>query len=102
MAERLPPPDSYACFHERIRCLCALHSASVTSPIRTQGRNAAVGGHVASKHQISRGGWAADLVPDDPAVMESLAEDARTLGLWALVESDHVHTQGLAPDISGG
>lgn len=96
----LPAPESYAVFCERVRCLCALHSASVTSGIRSEGRNARVGGSPASKHRLEAGGWAADLALDsqgDTEASQRLVDDARRLGLWAVDEGDHVHLQGIAP-----
>jgi hypothetical protein len=97
MVQRLPPPESYAVAGERIRCLCALYNASVTSHGRTIKRNAQIGGDSESKHQIHFGlsGW--DLVADRIADAPRLADSARTLGFWVLVEDDHVHVQSLAP-----
>jgi len=98
--EKLPPPESYAVAGERIRCLCALHRASVTSHVRTKARNAAVGGAELSKHQLEYGAMAWDLVPDHQPDMLDLVRNARVLGFWALNEGDHAHLQALAP--SGG
>lgn len=95
----LPPPVHYFEFIERIRCLCALHDASVTSGPRTVYRNRHVGGHVQSRHLVSRGGMATDLVLDDmsDAARSALVDDAIALGLLPLDEADHVHIQGSRP-----
>lgn len=95
MIERLPPPENHWVAVERIRCLQALYQASVTSGGRTEVRNAAVGGHPYSKHQICYGCNAWDLVPNDLAKMPELGQAARLLGFWAEVEADHVHCQSL-------
>lgn len=89
----LPAPENAWVAFERVRCPCALHGASMTSGSRTADRNAAVGGAPKSRHLISLGGLAWDLVPDDatPAKMIALAADAKMLGFWTLVEVDHVH-----------
>ena len=97
MVERLPAPETYGVACERIRCICALHSCSVTSNARTHRRNNRVGGRSQSKHQIPWGccGW--DLVPDDMSEMPEVAATARVFGFWCKVESDHVHLQSIAP-----
>ena len=97
MVQRLPPPESYAVAGERVRCLCALYNASITSNGRTIKRNAQVGGDEFSKHLIAFGCAAWDLVPDRMADMPRVADAARTLGFWVKVEGDHVHVQALAP-----
>ena len=77
--------------------LCRLHHCSVTSTYRTEKRNARVGGHPRSWHRLERLPYpaAADLVPDTltPAKMEAIARDAKKLGVWPYVESDHIHLQ---------
>lgn len=95
----LPPPDSFACFMERIRCLQILFLASETSGGRTLFRNTHVGGNRNSKHKLEFGCMAADLVPDEmwPSVREEMVETAKKFGLWAKDEEDHVHVQGLPP-----
>ena len=96
----LPPPDSFACFMERIRCLQVLYSASVTSGGRTELRNATVGGNRMSKHKITFGCMGIDLVPDNilqPEVRSELVITAKKFGMWAKDEEDHVHVQGLPP-----
>lgn len=97
MVQRLPPPESYAVAGERVRCLCALYNASITSNGRTIKRNAQVGGDEFSKHQIHFGLNAWDLVPDRLADIPRLADAARTLGFWEKVKEDHVHLQSLPP-----
>ena len=96
---QLPPPDSFACYAERIRCLQALHSAAGTSWGRTENRNTRVGGHKWSKHLLIFGMMGTDLVPDvfTPARLIAMKQDAETLGLWAKIEDDHLHVQGLPP-----
>lgn len=95
MADELPRPASFAEFLERVRCLCALYHASMTSCARTDTRNARVGGNAASKHRLAMGAWAADLVCDAPELTGILADSARALGLVVEIESDHVHVQGI-------
>ena len=94
---RLPLPESYAVAGERIRCLCALYHASVTSHCRTRQRNERVGGSINSKHQTCFGYMAWDLVPDQWTERRELANAARVLGFRVQVESDHVHVQALPP-----
>lgn len=96
---KLPPPDSYSQYKERVLCLQALHDASCTSSGRTTIRNAQVGGAEMSKHLLARGAWADDLVPDEMNQFSraAIVRDAQTFGLWALDEGDHVHVQGKAP-----
>lgn len=84
-------------FFTKVDALCALYRCSVTSWWRTEARNAAVGGSPKSKHL---GGWAFDLVPDNPDKHDVLVDAAHALGLWAVNEGDHVHVQGRAPDAS--
>lgn len=97
MINRLPPPETFAVGAERVRCLCALYNASQSSGPRTTLRNAQVGGHENSKHQISWGGVGWDLVPDRLADMPRLSQAARLLGFWVEVEEDHVHLQSIRP-----
>ena len=82
-------------FCNKALLLCMKYSASVTSWVRTPKRNAAVGGHPKSAHQLALG---MDLVPDDLEDLSSMQKDAKRLGLWALSESNHLHIQGVAPD----
>ena len=95
--DRLPLPESYAVACERVRCLCALYRASVTSSCRTRQRNQRVGGSINSKHQPMFGFMAWDLVPDQWTERRELANAARMLGFRVEVESDHVHLQALPP-----
>jgi hypothetical protein len=99
MIERLPSPETYAVASERIRCLCALFDASVTSNARTVKRNNLphIKGADLSKHLISFGCNAWDLVCDKPVRRTELANAARNLGFWVQIEADHVHLQSLAP-----
>lgn len=96
---RLPAPDSYACFQERVRCLQALFLASVTGGGRTVSRNTHVKGADLSKHLIEFGCMGADLAPDDPKKLQALHDAAEVVGLWAEVEANKgiVHVQGVAP-----
>lgn len=95
----LPPPDSFACFMERVRCLQVLYEASVTSGGRSSLRNSKVGGNRLSKHKIEFGCMAVDLVPNDmwPEVRKEMVITANKFGMWAEDEEDHVHVQGLLP-----
>jgi len=88
----LPRPEGFE-FFERIRCLCALYSASVTSWGRTDARNKMVGGGEASYHRIRRGMLAVDLVLDDMTQSKLLVEAGRKLGLDMIDEGDHVHAE---------
>ncbi len=99
LSVRLPRPDSFAQYQERKLCLCALHDCSTTSGVRTAKRNKAKGGAKTSKHKLSLGGWADDLVPDHNTKQrrDSIVADARAFGLWAKDEGHHVHIQGKAP-----
>jgi hypothetical protein len=99
MVPSLPPPDSMAEFIERIRCLCVLLRCSMTSGMRTSDRNTMVGGARRSKHLVSFGGLAVDLVPDDDSTetRTSVVTMAKQFGLWAVDEMDHVHIQGKEP-----
>jgi len=99
----LPPPDSYAEYKERVRCLCVLYGCSVTGGGRTPARNSTVGGSLASKHQWTYGGWGDDLVPDENTNTrrDEVIAAAKRLGLWATAHNVgsgmHVHLQGKAP-----
>ncbi|HEX9439653.1 MAG TPA: D-Ala-D-Ala carboxypeptidase family metallohydrolase [Roseiflexaceae bacterium] len=80
-------PESFRC---AVRALRLIHHASETSGGRSAARNRARGGDPHSQHLED---LAEDLVCDEPARHERLAADARTLGLIAVVDSDHVHIQ---------
>ncbi len=66
---------------------------SQTSGRRSVERNAAVGGSEESKHLW---GMAKDYVASESGMQAGL-EEARSLGLWALVHKGHLHVQGAAP-----
>jgi hypothetical protein len=96
---RLSPPTGIAEFMERVRCLCAIYDGSITSWGRTEARNRQVGGARTSKHQWKYGGMAVDVIltsmeTDNRA---DFVRDARSVGLWVLDETDHIHVQGMAP-----
>ena len=93
----LPLPDSYACYKERLRCVCALHDGSTTSGARSGARNKFVGGSPNSKHQVKAGCMGDDIVLDDMGDTSRAAcvRTCRTLGLIAVDERDHIHTQGM-------
>jgi hypothetical protein len=99
MKNQLPLPETYGVACERIRCLCALYDASVTSNLRTELRNSLprIKGSPNSKHQISFGGCGWDLVPDQWTERRPMAQAARKLGFKVQVEDDHVHLQSLPP-----
>lgn len=83
-------PMNVACFAFLIHTLCTIHSASVTSWIRTAKRNAAVGGGVNSRHLIGMG---CDCVLDDKAKTAAFTAAARALGLQVADEGDHIHIE---------
>ncbi len=93
MNNSLPSPRSAAEFLERVRCLAALFDCSVTSSLRTDARNAKVGGSPTSWHRIARGGLGADLVPDVFARLEEVCAAGRRLGLDMVNEGDHAHAE---------
>jgi hypothetical protein len=100
VSNQLPPPASLCEFIQRVLCLCAIHDASVSSWVRSEGHNTYVGGSPNSAHRISRGAFAADVVLDmhgDPEKISNLCQDAKKLGLRYLDEIDHIHLQGVAP-----
>ncbi len=70
--------------------LCAKHSASVTSWIRTPKRNTRAGGRPDSRHLL---GMACDVVPDDWRSGPAIMNEARALGLDAVNEGDHIHIE---------
>lgn len=81
---------TYGEFCEIKRTLCILYDASETSGIRSPKRNRDVGGAKKSTHQPEFG-FGSDLVPDDLANLRPMASTAEKLGVWALVEPDHLH-----------
>lgn len=76
-------------FFEKVIEVCTAHSCSITSWIRSPEHNARVGGVPTSKHLT---GLAVDAVLDSEDY-EAFAEDARSLGLKAIVYDDHVHLE---------
>jgi len=74
------------------RVLCLLFGCSETSGIRTEYRNTLVDGATKSTHQMEHG-FGRDLVPDlnNELMKERIACAAEKLGLWTLIEDDHVH-----------
>lgn len=87
-----PPPkflQQFAFHAFRQAALLAGRNADVTctSWYRNPIENAAVGGDRFSQHQLA---WAIDVV--GPGATQ-FAKSARTFGLTAVVESDHVHVQ---------
>lgn len=70
--------------------MCRAHGASVTSWQRSPAHNARVGGRPDSFHLE---GLAVDLVLEDQTRMQALLADARSAGLEAVVEDDHVHVE---------
>ena len=95
----LPPPKTLAEFHERLRCIAALHQMSVTSGGRTEQRNRKVGGVSNSWHRWRRGGMAADMYPDDAERIDigeriaNAAVDAQVLGFDAIVHETYLHLE---------
>jgi len=85
---------SYSEFAFAIRVLCSLYDASISGGIRSEKRNAGVGGVEGSRHQLKYGGKAVDLVLDDmsPQQMGRLVKACQKLGFYAQDEGDHVHT----------
>jgi len=77
-------------FDERFRALTAAFPCSVTSGKRSPGRNEAVGGVANSLHL---GDLARDVVLDDTNHVTQFVALAKRLGMWTLVEHDHVHVQ---------
>lgn len=73
-----------------VQVLATIHTASVTSWIRTPARNKRVGGGEASRHLV---GMACDLVCDNPENNADLIKHARALGLDAVNEGDHIHIE---------
>ena len=82
-------------FWTKVEALCAIYDASVTSGVRSEKRNAQVGGAPQSRHMLKYG-RAADLVPDDPEYLEEMVENAYRLGFdYAYYDEDkgHCHVQ---------
>lgn len=81
---------NFSMFTKIVLIICRLFDASITSWIRSEKRNADVGGHSLSKH---KSGLAVDIIPDDPAKKPEIVAHAQKLGLIAVDEGDHVHIQ---------
>jgi hypothetical protein len=79
-----------AAFAFLIHTLCVIHSASVTSWIRTAARNKQVGGVANSLHCV---GLAVDVVTDHDADKAPLIKAAKSLGLTAIDETTHIHIE---------
>ena len=79
-------------FSDKVLALCLIYDCSETSGFRTEKRNKAVGGVPNSRHKVGLG---RDIVLDVPVRTEEVCRAARRLGLWVLVEDDHIHLQEL-------
>jgi hypothetical protein len=77
-------------FSDKVLFLCLVFDCSETSGFRTNTRNIAVGGALNSRHLVGLG---RDIVPDDQSRTDEVCQAARKLGLWVLVEGDHIHLQ---------
>ena len=75
-------------FDDKVLALCLIYDCSETSGFRTEKRNKAEKGADDSRHKVA---LARDIVPDDRTRDHEIAHAARRLGLWVLVESDHIH-----------
>jgi len=87
---RYRPMSPQLDFAGRLLAIRRHTAVSVTSWGRTLRRNALVGG---IDHSLHLDWLAADLVPDDPAQSQAVAELARRNGLQAVVEADHIHVE---------
>jgi len=72
--------------------------AALTSWMRTIAQNDRVGGNSASQHLI---GTAADFVPRGSTTQSELVAALRGVGLIAVDEGDHVHTQLFSAGAAG-
>ena len=77
-------------FCTKILCLKSLFDFSVTSWIRSQKRNEAVGGKDDSLHLV---GLACDVVLEDPSQADALIYSCKRLGLVAIKYVDCIHIQ---------
>jgi hypothetical protein len=75
-----------------IRCdqLCMKHRGSISSWGRTVKHNQAVGGVPNSWHTLWVG---CDVVLDEMVKNQAFEDDAKSLGLRAILEGDHYHLQ---------
>lgn len=82
-------------FHHTVYVLCCIFDGSVSGGPRTSARNSGVGGHPNSRHLLTRGGKADDVVLDDMIEenRHAFCEAARKCGLVAVDEQDHIHLQ---------
>ena len=100
--DNLPYATDLGTYAARMECFCALVCGSVTGGGRTQLRNKAVKGHQHSRHRWSTDGWGMDIVTDDWKDLDEqnrkdLVLLARRMGIHAVVESSHLHTQNVPP-----
>ncbi len=77
-------------FADKVLALCLIYDCSETSGFRTEKRNKAEKGADDSRHLE---GLARDIVPDDRTKDHEISHAAKRLGLWVLIESDHIHLQ---------
>jgi len=77
-------------FDERFRALTGAFPCSVTSGKRSSHRNAEVGGVDNSLHLAD---LARDVVLDNLSEVVQFEALARRLGMWILIEDDHIHVQ---------
>lgn len=77
-------------FAESVREFCALTGGSITSWIRSQTHNTAVGGVPQSAHRYGLG---ADVVYDQAQDAIVATDTAKRLGLRLIREGDHDHLQ---------
>lgn len=79
-------------FWEKAVLLCKEFDGSMTSGVRSEKRNAQVGGAGLSWHVT---GLACDVVLDDPAKKAAFIQRGKMYGFpYILDEGDHVHLQG--------
>ncbi len=79
-------------FDERFRALTGAFACSVTSGKRSPKRNAdpSIGGVSNSLHLVD---LARDVVLDNTGDVIQFEQMAKRLGMWVLIEVDHVHVQ---------
>ena len=77
-------------FDDKVLALCLIYDCSETSGYRTERRNKAEKGADDSRHKEA---LARDIVPDDRERDHEIFHAARKLGLWVLIEPDHIHLQ---------
>ena len=77
-------------FVDKILSLNDRYDFSVTSWIRSPGRNALVGGHRNSKHLV---GLACDIILSKPEEQEAFTAAAKGLAIKVVDEGDHLHVQ---------